>query len=100
MEEGQPEFIETQLGSFLYRAGSDVKLHGKDMFPMAGEYTGQVMLDTLEMFIREASPDILPANVRAPNAEKPAIPDLSKTVPIRPPGFCSPAVRNGRSLPR
>jgi indolepyruvate ferredoxin oxidoreductase alpha subunit len=89
VEEGQPEFIETQLGSFLYRAGSDVKLHGKDMFPMAGEYTGAVMLDTLEAFIREAAPVLLPAAVRAPNAEKPEIPDLSKTVPIRPPGFCT-----------
>ena len=45
VEEGQPEFIESQLGSFLYRAGSAVKLHGKDLFPMAGEYTGAVMLD-------------------------------------------------------
>ncbi|GAB4347552.1 MAG: indolepyruvate ferredoxin oxidoreductase subunit alpha [Oricola sp.] len=89
VEEGQPEFIETQLGSFLYRAGSDVKLHGKDLFPMAGEYTGAVMLDTLEAFIREASPDMLSPAVRAPNSEKPQIPDLSKTVPIRPPGFCT-----------
>ncbi len=44
IEEGQPEFIETQLGSFLYRAGSGVKLHGKGLFPLAGEYTGAVML--------------------------------------------------------
>ena len=27
--------------------------------------------------------------VRAPNADAPQIPDLSKTVPIRPPGFCT-----------
>jgi indolepyruvate ferredoxin oxidoreductase alpha subunit len=56
---------------------------------MAGEYTGAVMLDTLEAFIREARPTCCPAAVRAPNAEKPQIPDLSKTVPIRPPGFCT-----------
>jgi indolepyruvate ferredoxin oxidoreductase alpha subunit len=36
------------LGSALYRAGKSVKLHGKDMLPMAGEYTGQVMLDGIE----------------------------------------------------
>lgn len=89
VEEGQPEFIETQLGSFLYRAGSQVRLRGKGLFPMAGEYTGAVMLDAVEGFIRQAAPGILPAMVRAPNTERPAIPDLSKTVPIRPPGFCT-----------
>ncbi len=89
IEEGQPEFIETQLGSFLYRAGSHVRLYGKGMFPMAGEYTGQVMLDGISAFLKSAAPDLLPATVRAPNMDRPAIPDLSKTVPIRPPGFCT-----------
>ena len=89
IEEGQPEFIETQLGSFLYRAGAAVKLHGKGVFPMAGEYTGVVMLDAVESFIRSAAPHMLPAAVRAPNMDRPAIPDLTKTVPIRPPGFCT-----------
>ena len=57
---------------------------------MDGEYTGQVMLDGVEAFLRKAAPQLLPANIRAPNREeKPAIPDLSKTVPIRPPGFCT-----------
>ena len=89
VEEGQPEFIETQLGSFLYRAGSQVKLHGKGLFPMAGEYTGAVMLDAVEGFLKQASPGLLSAQVRAPNTDRPAIPDLTKTVPIRPPGFCT-----------
>jgi indolepyruvate ferredoxin oxidoreductase alpha subunit len=89
VEEGQPEFIETQLGSFLYRAGSQVKLHGKGLFPMAGEYTGAVMLNAVEGFLKVAAPGMLPAAVRAPNVDRPAIPDLSKTVPIRPPGFCT-----------
>ncbi len=89
VEEGQPEFIESQLGSFLYRAQSSVKLHGKDLFPMAGEYTGAVMLDAIEGFVRQSAPAMLPAAVRAPNVEKPETPDLSKTVPIRPPGFCT-----------
>jgi len=88
IEEGQPEFIEQQLTTFLYRAGSAVRLHGKDILPMAGEYTGQVMLDSLSAFLRQAAPGLLAAVVRAPNADRPAIPDLSQTVPIRPPGFC------------
>ncbi len=89
VEEGQPEFIEQQLTTYLYRAGSQVKLHGKGMFPMAGEYTGQVMLDGITAFMKSAAPDVLTATVLAPNADKPAIPDLTKTVPIRPPGFCT-----------
>ncbi|EEB83534.1 thiamine pyrophosphate-dependent enzyme [Roseobacter sp. GAI101] len=89
VEEGQPDFIEQQLGSFLYKSRSSVNLHGKDMLPMAGEYTGQVMLDGVTAFLKVAAPDMLPGNVRAPNAEASQIPDLSKTVPIRPPGFCT-----------
>jgi len=89
VEEGQPEFIEQQLSTTLYREQSPVRLHGKDIFPMAGEYTGQVMLEAVGRFLKAHAPDLLPAAVLAPNAEKPAIPDLSKTVPIRPPGFCT-----------
>jgi indolepyruvate ferredoxin oxidoreductase alpha subunit len=90
VEEGQPEFIEQALGSALYRAGKSMCLHGKDMLPMAGEYTGQVMLDGIEAFLKKAAPELLPARLRAPNSEeKPALPDLSKTVPIRPPDFCT-----------
>jgi indolepyruvate ferredoxin oxidoreductase, alpha subunit len=89
VEEGQPDHIEQQLASYLYRAGRSVKLHGKDVLPMAGEYSGQVMLDGLTAFLKEAAPALLPGNVRAPNAETPEIPDLSQTVPIRPPGFCT-----------
>ncbi|TNC73328.1 indolepyruvate ferredoxin oxidoreductase subunit alpha [Rubellimicrobium roseum] len=89
VEEGQPEFIEQMLSTHLYRAGSPVRLRGKDVFPMAGEYTGQVMLDAVGRFLREAAPKLLPAVALAPNAPGPVIPDLSKTVPIRPPGFCT-----------
>lgn len=89
VEEGQPAFIEDQLAAMLYRAGSQVKLHGKGVFPMAGEYTGQIMLDAVTAFLRQAAPDMLPAAVRAPNLDRPKAPDLSKVVPTRPPGFCT-----------
>jgi indolepyruvate ferredoxin oxidoreductase alpha subunit len=89
VEEGQPEFIEQDLSTMLYRAQSNVRLSGKDVFPQAGEYTGQVMLEAVTAFLRRHAPDLLPGQVRAPNATGPNIPDLSKTVPIRPPGFCT-----------
>jgi len=88
IEEGQPEFIEQQLTTFVYRARSPVRLTGKGILPMAGELTGQVMLDGLTAFFKEAAPGMLPAIVRAPNEDRPQIPDLTRTVPIRPPGFC------------
>ena len=89
VEEGQPEFIERDLAAMLYREGATARLHGKDIFPMAGEYTGQVMLDAVTAFLRRCAPALLPGQVRAPNADAPPVPDLSKTVPIRPPGFCT-----------
>ncbi len=91
VEEGQPEFIEQQLSTMLYRAGHSTRLSGKDVLPMAGEYTGQVMLDGIEAFLRKAAPQYLPDARRAPNREDDTtpVPDLSKTVPGRPPGFCT-----------
>jgi indolepyruvate ferredoxin oxidoreductase alpha subunit len=89
VEEGQPEFIEQAFATMLLRSGSDTRLHGKNIFPMAGEYTGTVMLDAVERFLRSAAPELLPAQVRAPNTQAPQIPDLSETVPVRPPGFCT-----------
>ena len=89
VEEGQPEFIEQNLSSFLYRSKSSVALHGKDIFPMAGEYTGQIMLESLTRFIKMTLPDILPSQIRSPNTTPPQIPNLTETVPIRPPSFCT-----------
>ena len=89
IEEGQPEFIEQGASTILLRAGLPVRLHGKDIFPMAGEYTGQVMFDAITAFIRKTAPGMLPGQLRAPNRSAPEIPDLSTTVPTRPPGFCT-----------
>ena len=89
VEEGQPEFIEQTIGSMLFREGVQTRLMGKDVLPMAGEYTGEVVLDAMTAFLRETAPDLLPGQVRAPNRDAPEIPDLSKTVPVRPPGFCT-----------
>ena len=89
VEEGQPEFIEQSIGSMLFREGVQTRLMGKDVLPMAGEYTGQVLHEGMTAFLRETAPDLLPGQVRAPNRDAPKIPDLAKTVPVRPPGFCT-----------
>jgi indolepyruvate ferredoxin oxidoreductase, alpha subunit len=90
VEEGQPNYLEQAFGSMLHKAGRDTRIVGKEYLPMAGEYTGQVMLDGIRAFLRAQAPELLPAEVRAPNAPGTGveIPDLTKVVPGRPPGFC------------
>ncbi len=51
VEEGQPDFIEQNVNTILRRADLQTKLHGKDFLPMAGEYTGGVMLKGLRAFL-------------------------------------------------
>ena len=77
IEEGQPEFIEQGLSTMLLRSGLKVSLHGKDMLPMAGEYTGQVVLEGVTAFLRKHAPNMLPGQVRAPNQDQLKIPDLA-----------------------
>ena len=89
VEEGQPEFLETSFAAMLYRARRDVALYGKGILPMAGEYTGKVLLDGLTEFIRTAAPQLLPNAMRAPNLAESEIPDLADVVPGRPPSFCT-----------
>ena len=90
IEQGQPDFIEQTFGSMLFRAESKTKLYGKNLLPMAGEYTGDVLMKGLVSFFEKtATPFQNPQN-EAPSskAQESAQAELSKSVPIRPPGFC------------
>ncbi|MEM0908006.1 MAG: indolepyruvate ferredoxin oxidoreductase subunit alpha [Pseudomonadota bacterium] len=91
VEEGQPEHIEQAIGDMLYKARGTAALSGKDFFPMAGEYTGAVMLGAVTDFLRAHAPALLPDKERAPNdpAGEPLLPDLNGKVPVRPAGFCT-----------
>ena len=93
VEEGQPEFIEQALHKILRNADIPAKLHGKDLFPMAGEYTSQVMGAAIGAFIRRWRSDVLPDAARAPNIDRVEVDDkiraLADVVPPRPPGFCT-----------
>ncbi|MBC7802996.1 MAG: indolepyruvate ferredoxin oxidoreductase subunit alpha, partial [Candidatus Parcubacteria bacterium] len=83
VEEGQPAFIEDAVQAALRRAGANaVKLHGKDMLPLAGEYTGEVVLSGVSRFMgREQAIDTM-KDLKAKALE------LLGGVPARPPGFC------------
>jgi indolepyruvate ferredoxin oxidoreductase alpha subunit len=59
VEEGQPNYLEDALHAILRKAGCATRLHGKDIFPMAGEYTGEVLVRCMAEFIRQAQPQAL-----------------------------------------
>jgi indolepyruvate ferredoxin oxidoreductase, alpha subunit len=93
VEEGQPDYIEQALSKILRQAAVSTALSGKDLLPMAGEYTASVMGEAIGAFVRQWIPSVLASAVRAPNAA-PALEErharaLAEVVPPRPPGFCT-----------
>ena len=92
VEEGQPEFIEQAIHGILRRRDIGTRLFGKDVLPMAGEYTADVMFDGVRAFLAATVPDALTDQTRAPNVptvnDDPKIKALADAVPPRPPGFC------------
>jgi indolepyruvate ferredoxin oxidoreductase alpha subunit len=50
VEEGQPNFVEQNLATILRQGGSATVLHGKDMLPVAGEYTAAAVLKGMRGF--------------------------------------------------
>jgi indolepyruvate ferredoxin oxidoreductase alpha subunit len=83
VEEGQPAFIEEQVLATLRRHDvNGVKVHGKDVLPMAGEYTGEVVLTGLSRFFGSETEIEKVRKLKSKAAE------LLGGLPVRPPGFC------------
>jgi indolepyruvate ferredoxin oxidoreductase, alpha subunit len=91
VEEGQPEFIEQAVNTILRRADIPTRVHGKDMLPMAGEYTGAVMRDGFSAFVSRYRADMLPEAGPPPgdNRVKDALTRVDGKVHGRPPSFCT-----------
>jgi indolepyruvate ferredoxin oxidoreductase alpha subunit len=94
LEEGQPDYIEQNINAILRRRGIDTPLHGKDMLPVAGEYTSAAMTKGLAGFLRQYLPDAIehePSLLR--DGEDPASPFAAPVDPTavlpRPPGLCT-----------
>jgi indolepyruvate ferredoxin oxidoreductase, alpha subunit len=88
-EEGQPEFIEQALHTILRKADLAARVHGKDLFPMAGEYTAPVMMTALRGFFGLYRPHAPGAGV-ALRCERPArLVASDAQVHPRPPSFCT-----------
>ncbi len=90
VEEGQPEYIEQYINTVLRRQDIKARIYGKDVLPMAGEYTGQVLVDGLRTFFDQSTPKLLakqPKPVNTLSAKEQTT--LEDTVPGRPVGFCT-----------
>jgi indolepyruvate ferredoxin oxidoreductase alpha subunit len=83
VEEGQPAYLEDAVQAALRRADANlVKIHGKDVLPLGGEYTGEVVLTGISRFLAR---DAEIGSVRKLKAK--AV-EILGAVPARPPGFC------------
>src|SRR5581483_11460047 len=95
VEEGQPNYLEQAVRAILQEHDvTSTAVHGKDCLPMAGEYTGEVVLKGLVQFLGKAWPDgdcdgswKAAVNEIAQIKAKAAT-FLKDPVPARPPGFC------------
>ena len=89
IEEGHPDYIEQALRAILHKAGSNTAVIGKGPFPLAGELTGEIMLQGIRKYLLEQAADMLPAAARAPNLPPATAHEkLAKRLPPRPPSFC------------
>ncbi len=88
LEEGQPEFIEQNIATILRRADMQTRLHGKDVLPMAGEYTSAVMLKGISAFIGSYRVDLLNTS-SLPRTAAALPPAVNAQVHPRPPSFCT-----------
>jgi len=93
VEEGQPEFIEQEIMAVLRRQDVNTPIHGKDLLPMAGEYTVEVIARGLAAFVGRHAPGLpLAAGeawLAANDARRAAVAArLAQPLPARPPQFC------------
>jgi indolepyruvate ferredoxin oxidoreductase alpha subunit len=92
LEEGQPEFIEQEIATFLRRADVPGKLHGKDVMHMAGEYNVEAMVRGLSKFLAQHAPHLDTSAgsswLGSVQGSKEKAAALLGTLPVRPPTFC------------
>ena len=95
IEEGQPDFIEQAVHAVLGKARLQTEVHGKDVLPMAGEYTGAVLTAGLRKFLERCAPRLLAtangvgATAGDRDTKPAAVQKVGIPVQARPPGFCT-----------
>lgn len=96
VEEGQPNFVEQNIRAILHQAGIDTCLYGKNVLPIAGEYSSVVVLKGLREFLHAiTSKSTTTSNnkrvIPLMAFKEPEVPtaELQAQVQGRPPGFCT-----------
>jgi indolepyruvate ferredoxin oxidoreductase, alpha subunit len=94
IEEGQPDFIEQNINSILRKADIQTKVHGKDVLPMAGEYTAAAVTKGVLKFVETYAPQLidrphLPTVARPPQEKPQALQIVDHEIHPRPPSFCT-----------
>jgi indolepyruvate ferredoxin oxidoreductase alpha subunit len=56
VEEGNPNYIETQIAEIAHTNQIKCRVHGKGMLPMAGEYVSNVVREGIAQYLAEEGP--------------------------------------------
>ena len=92
LEEGNPEYIEKDIGLALRKRDLQTQVHGKDWLPPAGEYTVEVVAHGLVKFVAHYLPHVDLSAARAwlagNDERRGAVAQSIGALPARPPGFC------------
>jgi indolepyruvate ferredoxin oxidoreductase, alpha subunit len=93
VEEGQPNYVEQNIAHVLRQAGVLAALHGKDVLPVAGEYTAAEVLKGvrvfLELYQRIAPIAVVPPAPASRVLKVIPLKPIAESVQSRPPGFCT-----------
>jgi indolepyruvate ferredoxin oxidoreductase alpha subunit len=92
VEEGAPDFIEQAIGQILRKANMGTVLSGKDVLPMAGEYTPLVVGKGLATFLarHDRAAPALEQWIQRVDAQQAEVgKELIAPLPARPPTFCT-----------
>ena len=98
VEEGNPNFIETQVAEYAHKARIDCAIHGKDVLPMAGEYTVDAVRAGVAEYMTDIAPEPYAATAKSRyQATRGAVDTanqilrdhMPEPLPARPPSFCT-----------
>ena len=94
IEEGQPAYLEQEIGLLFHQNNISTQVAGKGYLPMAGEYTSEVIYKGVQDFLLEYNADFKTKKNIDYISEISDLKEEVKTlldasIPARPPGFCT-----------
>ncbi|MDG2034667.1 MAG: thiamine pyrophosphate-dependent enzyme, partial [Rhodospirillales bacterium] len=94
VEEGNPNYIESQIAEIAQRCQIECSIHGKDVLPMAGEYVSDVVREGVAKFLtlvskkgENSTASLAEAAIK--NECSVARSHIQDPMPARPPSFCT-----------